>query len=469
MINLDFMDWVRSEESAGRLSPPKQSNKYASQFSNSSNYIHPLERPFFGGAPDLDISGSFISTEPAHPSNWKFSPESNGVPAGWVPELEHAVEQLPTLSKRTRNWRLGIGIAAGIGLFGLAFSGKDDNYNNIEGLLHGGAAQDSRRRHTPFGSGWDALRNQVAEHLGSGSKIFDKFVKTPTFQESLAKAELVKPLGEGSFGVANLMKTSIKIGEQEHPLEFVRKTLKYGENTKKESTALQQLGHLNAPTFYGRTKNSISMEHIEGTSASQIMLGGGKIEEHTVNDLSSFLKTSHEKGFAHSDLVRDVGLYHNSFENPNNYTGQVVPHNVIITPQGRAGVIDYGETIKASTKALPDDPTDKVSALFKHYLGEPSKNKTAADLDLALVQGLRAQQGKISPKYTKNEQFAPTPIASVKKISKSAIISPEKNKMRKLEMAATQKATNHNMFENARTAGKRSKSSYVASHKTVGI
>jgi endonuclease YncB( thermonuclease family) len=48
-------------------------------------------------------------------------------------------------------------LAIGAGLLtaaALAFSGKDDNYNSIEGLPHGGFAQSGRLQLTEFGSGW---------------------------------------------------------------------------------------------------------------------------------------------------------------------------------------------------------------------------------------------------------------------------------------------------------------------------
>lgn len=59
------------------------------------------------------------------------------------------------------------GLALGIGAFGLylgakvlfgnPFSAKDDNYNTIEGLKHGGLAEESRLQFSDFGSGWRGL------------------------------------------------------------------------------------------------------------------------------------------------------------------------------------------------------------------------------------------------------------------------------------------------------------------------
>jgi hypothetical protein len=58
--------------------------------------------------------------------------------------------------------RVPIGLATGLlGLYAMQpgswFSGKDDAYNSIEGLPHGGTAQRMRRFHTDFGSGYRGI------------------------------------------------------------------------------------------------------------------------------------------------------------------------------------------------------------------------------------------------------------------------------------------------------------------------
>lgn len=57
----------------------------------------------------------------------------------------------------TSRWKLGVGILAGVALFGHLFSGKDDEYNYIEGLRHTGFSGESRALNTDFGSGWRGL------------------------------------------------------------------------------------------------------------------------------------------------------------------------------------------------------------------------------------------------------------------------------------------------------------------------
>ncbi len=76
--------------------------------------------------------------------------------------------------------KLGFGIALGIGAL-LAvkplqyFSGKDDEYNTIEGLKHGGEAEKMRHRMTDFGSGWirKALSKGISREqvISAGAKL----------------------------------------------------------------------------------------------------------------------------------------------------------------------------------------------------------------------------------------------------------------------------------------------------------
>ena len=56
-----------------------------------------------------------------------------------------------------RNWKLAAGAAAGISLYGVLFSGNDDEYNYLEGMRHAGFSGQSRRHNTDFGSGWRGL------------------------------------------------------------------------------------------------------------------------------------------------------------------------------------------------------------------------------------------------------------------------------------------------------------------------
>ena len=54
-----------------------------------------------------------------------------------------------------RNMAIAVGLGLGIPIIGsVLFSGRDDEYNTIQGLVHGGVAEQKRRELTEFGSGY---------------------------------------------------------------------------------------------------------------------------------------------------------------------------------------------------------------------------------------------------------------------------------------------------------------------------
>lgn len=61
--------------------------------------------------------------------------------------------------------------------YGRFFSGKDDAYNTLEGLKHGGMAETSRRQHSEFGSGWQGLKKvgQLINPLNWAKNIASSF------------------------------------------------------------------------------------------------------------------------------------------------------------------------------------------------------------------------------------------------------------------------------------------------------
>lgn len=62
------------------------------------------------------------------------------------------------------NWKVGLGLGIGIALLS-HFSGKDDDYNYLEGLKHQGFAGETRRYNTDFGSGWQGLQEYDLNNL----------------------------------------------------------------------------------------------------------------------------------------------------------------------------------------------------------------------------------------------------------------------------------------------------------------
>lgn len=365
-------------------------------------------------------------------------------------------------------------------------AGRDDAYNTISGLLHGGFAQKMRKKFTPFGSGWDPLRNLVADNIGKGPSVFQEFIRSKGFSEALTKGKIVKELGQGAFGEAHLMETTIKVGEQSHTLQYVRKTpLAEGfDKVIPEAKATHAMSDLNAPNIYAVDKERRTyMEFFKGKLAHHVMLKGGAIEENTINDLENFFHEAHKRGYAHLDAIRDASRFHPGMER---YSGEYTPYNVMITPEGRAGVFDWGATVPAKTSARfsPFASEDRKSTFgsMETYIGK--RLPTAADLDNELIHGLRKQKGKLSAHLTHNgDGTAPTADVSLSDVSAATnkghkirsqqtpfpnatfASSSDHSNIRKLGMAKTQKATSAMMFENGRSGGKRSKSAFAASRK----
>lgn len=418
-----------------------------------------------------------------------------------APKIAATVEKrgwkIPALS---RNMKIGLGLGglvaakmffgrkkeykdySNVSLFGNGFSGRDDTYNTIEGLKHGGQAQKKRREMTPFGSGWDPLRNLVADHLGAGQKAFKGFTESKGFQQALTKGKIVKTLGQGAFGEAHLMETSISLGGKEHAFQYVRKTplRTKPEKVFAEARAMDKMSDLNAPNVYGINKeHQTYMEHFKGEMAHDIMLRGDALPETFVNDLDQFFQASKSRDIAHIDAIRDVTSYHGKLVEKGLYADEYVPHNIIMTPEGRAGVIDFGQAVPASTKPkykekflglFGQDATKeeyRTHLAMSGYIGK--KLPTAGDLDAELVAGLRRQKGKISPEYQVRERT----VSDTGKSSASAAATNKGGKirssdpMRKEVMAVNQKRASAAMFTNAKSGGRRSKSAYTSGRKTI--
>jgi hypothetical protein len=205
--------------------------------------------------------------------------------------------------------------------FGRKFSGSDDRANTVEGLRHGGLAEKLRRIFTPFSSGWDALRNLV-----KGAETFEDMVGSKGFQMALSGAKKGKLLGEGGFGNAHRMHGSFR-GEE---FSFVRKTGMIGEH---EGAMMKKFGDDFAPSFYGEGVGKgktayLDMEEIAGESlfdlGRQRKLTGDILEQY-----EDKLGKMHEAGMVHADAALS---------------------NVMITKEGKVGLIDFGGAGPAGTE-----------------------------------------------------------------------------------------------------------------------
>jgi hypothetical protein len=300
------------------------------------------------------------------------------------------------------------------------FSAKDDAWNTIEGLRHGGAAEDVRKTLTEFGSGytgwrgllatwkstkeqvyregigayqvyewertrsaretlsrfaehkenqlkfpamgdretfaahmrgeitefkdqfasrWDPLRKLATKLYGESNEALGKLTARPEFKTAVSTALKGegKLLGTGMMGEVRGYAAEMAIAGQKHKFEFATKTaLSRGGNTasaiarnaemssnmaKSEALAMERLGHLRAPSLYGRggdfgaDESTIIMEKFQLTKPlvekkAMELAPGVMVDEKVYNPLStdevtqlkSFMKTAHKKGITHTDM-----------------------------------------------------------------------------------------------------------------------------------------------------------------------
>jgi predicted Ser/Thr protein kinase len=197
------------------------------------------------------------------------------------------------------------------------FSGFDDRYNIIEGLSHKGIAKYSRKIITDFGSGLNILKATLR-----AGETFEKLIVSSEWKKALMQGELVKNLGEGTFGITSLYKTQFRGKE----IQYVRKTLKEmislgdgevisrGEFAKRYSTGqhskainlghegevLRQLeGVESIPSFYGQGKSSLFMEYMEGVPLSKYR---GDVQEEAISRLLKGVEAASERGIGFRDI-----------------------------------------------------------------------------------------------------------------------------------------------------------------------
>lgn len=122
----------------------------------------------------------------------------------------------------TSRTKAGLMIAGG-GLAAIAaasiFSGRDDDYNVIEGMRHEGVAGQNRKKKTDFGSGWRGLFNTTFDIAGSIAGLFtpSKIMEIGKSAASGLKQELHQQpgwaIGFGAYGLYSGYKEGKKSGK----------------------------------------------------------------------------------------------------------------------------------------------------------------------------------------------------------------------------------------------------------------
>jgi len=265
------------------------------------------------------------------------------------------------------------------------FSGRDDQYNTIEGLLHTGMAKDVRQALTEFGSGWDPVRamaRAIYKNLDE-EEALDVFRRSDLFKGAVSKALKTpeKQLGKGVAGSVKGYTAEIKHGIEGVPTQFgfavkeasrgeafaehmaiakldeveqllLKKRYKNLEDAmiEAEKSALSKQAH-DLPSLYGTGKDfgldedTIIMEQFKGTPIRNI---NRELTPGEITDLSQSVQRMHAAGITHGDLHRG---------------------NVMLTEEGKIGIIDLGmaerltdpRMSKHHWQAVMNDPVQKAA------------------------------------------------------------------------------------------------------------
>lgn len=364
----------------------------------------------------------------------------------------------------------------------ITISSSDDDYNSIEGMGHSGIAQYKRKQTTEFGSGWDKLR-ALTKSLGHD---YDSFIQSSHFQEKLSSGRVVKSLGGGAFGEAHLMQTEIGTGkkkwiffgkEKTVPFQYVRKTYDNKSNVqdiKHEVRGLMELQDTNVPSFYGlgsnKNKKAIYMEAMEGKMVDKEYLKG-QIPESAIKDLRGFLTTMHDRGMAHMDLGQNARFFKHvdaSVADRVPYVDDIVPRNMMVTPEGRMAVLDMGLWQRTSLAA--EEGFENVSFVKNHQVGVFAqismgvKVKNAQEVDLAVISSLERHKGKLSTagqELMDKVYYSESQIKNgVSAVNATAVTDPGAKKVKKHNMSQANRQTVATAMTNAHNGGKRSKSKF---------
>lgn len=177
----DYLLWREKQRQAGTLlkelpkSPPQKAGAWPLQFNKSFSSYDPIDIAISEEAEAsrnefLNLIYSDKSIKPSRMedvadviSSPKIKPKQFSKKT-FTDTRRKAISSLKSKWKGLRPYqKIGIGIGAGLGLYGLAFSGKDDNFNNIEGLHPGsnGLGASVIRSMTDFGSGYKGLPKEL--------------------------------------------------------------------------------------------------------------------------------------------------------------------------------------------------------------------------------------------------------------------------------------------------------------------
>lgn len=302
-------------------------------------------------------------------------------------------------------------------LWQMRFSGSDEAHRVFDGLQEGGVAASIRKKFSDFGSGWDPLRAIARQFLRLGrkqeltEKMYQGFLSSKPFQKALNRAGTIRSLSEGGYSKTFLMEGNIVLPrrgllgllgfKKDSSFQFVHKRLHPGPQTPafmlRELWAMRRLqGHPNVPTLYSakrRYGHSLYMEYIPGEDAVETIAAGRHFSRGQIAELEQGLRAAHWRGIGHGDIWQRQRVWTGEVERntPLAAGEELHPTNVMITPEGRVAIIDWGF-------AGPSGGTP-ASQSIEHAAASlgAGRQLSRSQFDLMLTASLRAQEGTISP------------------------------------------------------------------------
>ncbi len=303
---------------------------------------------------------------------------------------------------------------AGLGVYSFSsmFSGKDDAYNTIEGLRHGGMAEGVRRDLTEFGSGWDPLRKIASKIFGEKKGVFKKLVKTEKFQEALLKGKAIKELGEGKWGRTYLMQGKVegkdfqyvmKQAREDNPIAPFVLGKKY---LAKEAKALEDISGEILPSYYGYSakSNKLFMEYLPGKQLTEAQ--ASKLPKEALGVMREQIKRIAEKGYVNVDI----------------HPGNILYQKATATAPARLSWIDFGLAAQEQEwKSFTKSPVTKAMSPEMLMRQALSKNIKSSETN-ALQQRLNAikKPDTIPPNTTMRKQ-AKKRIQNFRKITEGSV------------------------------------------------
>jgi serine/threonine protein kinase/tetratricopeptide (TPR) repeat protein len=171
--------------------------------------------------------------------------------------------------------------------------------------------------------------------------------------QTLGRYKIVERLGEGGMGVVFRAKDPRL--ERDVALKVVKQDALHDEDSKRrfrlEARALSQLLHPNIATLFDfdsdRGVDFLVLEFVPGESLARTLANGPLPETRAraiALDVAEGLQSAHEKGIVHRDLK---------------------PGNIVITPRGRAKVLDFGlaRVMPGAASLTQSAPISGASAL----------------------------------------------------------------------------------------------------------